>query len=456
MSDRESDVQNYRVVHLGRPNPTILRPSQPRPAIMHSLKKSSALQKAPIPIQLRSRPQSLPAMSRTSEETESQARSLFSTSMTPRTRPFSDFPVTYFRDYSASQSFTRSPDENEVPSTPPIPPRNSLRLSKGLRSPNCSKMPNRRHARELSPASVDSAGTEESGGLGINFYDHLGNATRITFRELDLEDLEDLEAKSARGFPGSVFDGQPPTNVSGHASNDLEVPPGPLIEKLLEENYRAQAETFVRNSSRASVRSLALSNHSPSVGSNHSNSSPVTGPATSDTPTRQVSKGESFASNQRSQSLRTPSNKVVVEPFRVKSVSRSGSGFSPEVPSGQRHTTPSTYGHRIYSTPTSSSPEIVKRRYRSSTEPRGPLYFTSQERQAIAELVHAKPRSCDRHTDCTDCTNIEYAYYENKTMPTSMAPEERQKIINNNRSLRNIKNVSIRRYEISTLTLLTK
>jgi hypothetical protein len=38
---------------------------------------------------------------------------------------------------------------------------------------------------------------------------------------------------------------------------------------------------------------------------------------------------------------------------------------------------------------------------------------------------------------------LEYAYFENKTMPTSMPPEERQKIINNNRSLRNIKNVCI-------------
>lgn len=59
----------------------------------------------------------------------------------------------------------------------------------------------------------------------------------------------------------------------------------------------------------------------------------------------------------------------------------------------------------------------------------------------IEEKIHSKTYSCDKHQDCTDCRNIEYAYHENIIMSTSMPPEERNKIISNNRSLRNIKNV---------------
>lgn len=174
------------------------------------------------------------------------------------------------------------------------------------------------------------------------------------------------------------------------------------------------------------------------------------------TPTRKPSKGDNSAPDllhtHRSlptPSLRTPSlrtssgaNRVIVEPYQTNSGSRrrhsrSGSGFTP---GASPH---STYGHRIYSVPRlpKNRPHIPKRTERSSNQIRDPLYFTSQERQAISELVHANPRECDRHPNCTDCHNLEYAYFENKTMPTSMPPEERQKIINNNRSLRNIKNV---------------
>ena len=496
-SDTESDTENYRVVQLGRPNPTLLRPSSAwktisskstHPSLTPSLKPILKLRtfrsfdepestptklrsntnRVIYPVQLRTRPHSLPLLSRTSEETEEETTSFVPASPIPKVRPLSDAPVTYFCDYRRPESLAATPNEVEVPSTQPIPRRNSLRLSKatppvkveapstpsipprssrrlskGLLSPNSSKMPNKQHSRELSTASTD---TDGSGGLGINFYDHLGNVTRVRERFKQPE----VEAKSARGFPKVA---QPSSNVTEH-SYEPEEPPLPLIEKLLEENYRAQAETFVRNSSRASIRSLASNNHSPSIGSNHGDSSPSTGPATYYTPTRQAGKGESFASIQRSRSFQTPpsANKIVLEPFRVKSVSRSGSGFSPKVPSSLRDSTHSTYGHRVYSIP-KSSPGIVKRRHRSSTQTRGSLYFTDQERQDIAELVHEKSRSCDRHTDCTDCTNIEYAYYENKAMPTSIPPEERQKIINNNRSLRNIKNVSIAKN--LPLTLLT-
>ena len=155
----------------------------------------------------------------------------------------------------------------------------------------------------------------------------------------------------------------------------------------------------------------------------------------------------------QSPGIRTPSgaNRVIVEPYQIhsglSSRKRNRSGFTPDGASPH-----STYGHRIYSVPrlpTGFLPTLSKRSERRSAtklriqDPtsREPFFFTSQERQAIAELVHANPRECDRHSNCTDCHNLEYAYFENKTMPTSMPPEERQKIINNNRSLRNIKNV---------------
>ena len=296
-------------------------------------------------------------------------------------------------------------------------------------------MPAIDHTRKLSTGSID---TDDSGGFAINFYDHLGNVTRVRQHAK----VAEHEPKSAR----AAIEAQPQASANKDPSHEIVQSTLPLIDQLLEENYRGQAETFVRTSSRASIRSLASINPSPSAASSRSISSPrtISDPATSYTPTRQGSKGGSFASIQRSQSIQTPpsNHRVVVEPFRVKSVSRSGSGFSPQLSSDLKGSTHSTYGHRVYSIP-KSSPGIIKRQYRSSTQNRGPLYFTEQERQAIADLVHEKPRSCDRHTDCTDCTNIEYAYLENKAMPTSIPPEERQKIINNNRSLRNIKNVAI-------------
>jgi hypothetical protein len=102
-----------------------------------------------------------------------------------------------------------------------------------------------------------------------------------------------------------------------------------------------------------------------------------------------------------------------------------------------------------------ASPAVTKLRSRYIPEAsRGPLYFTKAERQEIADLVSASAQTRDcRHDNCTDCTNTEFAYHENKAMATSMAPEERQRIINNNRSLRNIKNVCATR--TSALPLLT-
>ena len=102
---------------------------------------------------------------------------------------------------------------------------------------------------------------------------------------------------------------------------------------------------------------------------------------------------------------------------------------------------PSAYGYRIFSVPNKDSPLALKAHSQPPSKvARGPLYFTKEERLFIDALVRTKVRYC-HHPNCTDCTHTEYAYHENKAMATSLPPEERQRIINNNRSLRNIKNV---------------
>lgn len=147
----------------------------------------------------------------------------------------------------------------------------------------------------------------------------------------------------------------------------------------------------------------------------------------------------------------------------------SNSGFSPLVsissPSVTTATTPSTStptlksrGTAIARIPLHSKPTILKRgsrptssstaiststATRTSQPVRGPEYFTNEERHKIATLVFSTERNCEKHTNCKDCIDLEFAYYENKFLPRNMDPEQRQKIINNNRSLRNIKNVRL-------------
>ena len=312
-------------------------------------------------------------------------------------------------------------------------------------------------------------------GLGIKFYEvELENKGREDGNLIDLdpepEDVTATPSPSSRSGrdPATVSGAAQPQSVETLNPNRAELqtpsfnyepfeipddPPHSLIEKLLEENYRGQAESFVRLSSQASVQSLSLtqtSSRSSSVASSIRTNGPFERASVVYTPTRKPSKGDNLSSDhllQTNHSLRTPSgaNRVIVEPYLVKSGSsrrkKNRSGFSPESAPSPHN----TYGHRVFTVPRipNNRPTIPKRSERSFVQIRGPFYFTSQERDAIGDLVLANPRECDRHPDCTDCHNIEYAYFENKAMPTSMPPEERQKIINNNRSLRNIKNVRI-------------
>ncbi|KAG9230208.1 hypothetical protein BJ875DRAFT_163588, partial [Amylocarpus encephaloides] len=244
-----------------------------------------------------------------------------------------------------------------------------------------------------------------------------------------------------------------------------------FIDDLLEKNYREQATTFAQNASNrstsrstkaATLRSASLSKPSPSPSPSPSTSisqnsvdgqaspSQVLSPSGSFyTPTRtgplnRIARRVSLAARQRnlstpqrqvrvaSQSFSTPTGEVVLETYGQ---SPSGRGASPHA----------TYGHkftRVPSTPGAPSANKHRRSTGNSEDIiRGPLYFTNEERQGHIALVSAVEPSCkNHHANCTDCRDIKFAYYENKTMSTAIPAEERQKIINNNRSLRNIKN----------------
>ena len=343
--------------------------------------------------------------------------------------------------------------------TPPIPSRHPSRIK--ANEVQASNDISYFSIRSLSYLPENHSAIMEQ-GLGINFYGEGSQKAESKLVKVKEKNEVEILAASTPSRSGGDLEAQAPAQpqkVETPTPNHIELqspsfnyqpfqipedPPLSLIEKLLEENYRGQAETFVRNSSQASVKSLSqTSSRSPSVASLCTN-----GPFELSTPTRNPSKGGKVHSNpllESQRNLRTPSgaNRVIVEPFRVQrgsSRKNNRSGFSPDSVPPTPH---STYGHLVYSVPRlpTNRPTITKRSERSSEFSRGLFFFTSQERQAIAELVHVNPRNCDRHPNCTDCHNLEYAYFENKAMPTSMPPEERQKIINNNRSLRNIKNV---------------
>lgn len=332
--------------------------------------------------------------------------------------------------------------DSSMPGVKRMPSRVLARPPSNMRTPKLT-------IQDIDERSSDSESEdreEEGQGLGLVFYDHKGRGRRSKVYRFD--ESESTSPSLVRSTPNS---GCSTSTIPQSSDPDLKQPPLALIERLLEENYRGQAETFVRISSRSSNRSQSTDNRSASC----SSTSSALRTATFDTPSRQPTRGESVAALRRSQSLRSPcsrthtfsrtfsgTGRVVFEPYRDQTgpaLGKQRSGFSSvEAPPDS----PSTYGHRVFTVPENASPGSLKTRSRSSSAARGPLYFTEEERQAIADLVRANPRHCERHPNCTDCTNLEYAYYENKAMATSLPPEERQKIINNNRSLRNIKNVS--------------
>ncbi|TVY38779.1 Protein csh3 [Lachnellula subtilissima] len=274
------------------------------------------------------------------------------------------------------------------------------------------------------------------------------------------EVAQDFDSTLRRHRQSSDGEGE----VSTSAFKREPIPPGyngdhiEIIDELLDYNYRGQAETFNSISNRSSSKSIHIRSVSQEQRSPWSAvRCATTTPSSYETPTRsgrsdinlnkETSQQRSASSRNpvkrefsdcqykynRSTAHRTPSGRTIIEAYRETS------GLSPALPPGTPH---HTYGHRIYQVP-SDSPTIVKRQHRQkypTRAERGLFYFTEDENIAIQEEVNSKHHSCGKHEHCTDCRETAYSFLENKAMPTSMPPEERQKVINNNRSLRNIKN----------------
>ena len=276
------------------------------------------------------------------------------------------------------------------------------------------------------------------GDIDVGFGDALGLGLGIATVDKTAEVPEvDLPSQSPRlGGAGAVS--------SNTKSNDLETSPSPSLALVL---YDSQKSGKKENKSPSEHRLTNLQlrkGQQPALTRSTSSSSSLSIPVQ---PASKIQR----ASNLRQQ--------------------RTGSGFSPSISLPTRSpSSPSTLSTSPFAVrhPGStvriplhitSNPTIVKRPSRSSstTTPtasklksrpssqvtRGPEYFTLEECLYITRLVHAVPRSCEKHTNCKDCIDLEFAYYENKFLPRSMDPEQRQKIINNNRSLRNIKNVGL-------------
>lgn len=294
--------------------------------------------------------------------------------------------------------------------------------------------------------SIETQKAEKVEGLGINFYDHKGQRVSHNSSPQNGAAAEaTLGALTPRTQPPStpslirlqtpVVSQKNEPSTPGSGKSNIE-----LIEELLEENYRGQAESLYQSSSRASsLRSTPISSSrkasapasvrpSPAF---RTFSAPPNSPSIVYTPTR----GSKVEHSEKSRILScgTPTSNTTQEDQHS-----GNSGFSPD----PLNTPP--YNPQLYRIP--ASPTILKRSHRKQhpTPERGRLYFFESERQQIDLLVQQSTKtSCAEHDPCTDCTDKEYAYYENRAMSTQIPPERRQQIMKANRSLRNIKNVSM-------------
>lgn len=98
----------------------------------------------------------------------------------------------------------------------------------------------------------------------------------------------------------------------------------------------------------------------------------------------------------------------------------------------------STHGHSILAV----SKEGPNRRVSIPFATRPNVVFTKEDLDSIDILVDQSKIDCEHESDgkkCIICREQEYAYQLTKIMATSMPPEERSKVIEQNRSLRTIK-----------------
>ncbi|KAI9056201.1 hypothetical protein LZ554_001129 [Drepanopeziza brunnea f. sp. 'monogermtubi'] len=412
----------------------------------------------------------------------------------------------------------------------------------------------------------ESDASDSSGGLGINFYDNRGGGRRSVCYDKEGAEQKDYEGiaavsqgkgppqgaarrpSGARAKPthdhllnspsASTLPQQTPrlANFAAKLIPELRKPSSVLLDELIEENLRGQAEDFVRIASRATpVRAMSTAGvHSPR--SARSVSAPVahglgldglsgggggvvkfmdddvetlhfqtsrgnieTAPLApllespsstySTFESTTTSKPTSTSTTQTQTQTQTQIRKLsanwsnsphissaTVPRHRIQSARElsgnrlgggAGSGFSPhnsttKSSSRSRSTSSSSYISNSPSgqglaigipasafknklrIPIHSKPSPVRVQKRpdrnSEHQNRGPEWFSPEERLAITELVFASKFSCEHHVNCRTCIEQQYSYYENNALPPTMDPDQRQKIINRNRSLRNIKN----------------
>lgn len=113
---------------------------------------------------------------------------------------------------------------------------------------------------------------------------------------------------------------------------------------------------------------------------------------------------------------------------------------------------PTIYCHRILGRESLFHPDFIKlQETRSDHCQRPPLHYFEDERICLKIAVEHRIQeedNCDHCEDCKvknyckKCRDYWFAYYELKTMASTFTPEERKRIIEGNRSLRNIRTVS--------------
>lgn len=307
-------------------------------------------------------------------------------------------------------------------------------------------------------------------GLGIKFFENQNNekksSTSSSQPDLASQSSEALVADNPIRF-SPTLSGRPaavtpslPSRRSAPNSQAFtpSLPPrklGPdsqadcfkLLDEILSTTLRDQAETFVRKSS--STPRVGWQS-SPRKQSGGFSTATVVSPPLRNQPQVQTAPGNSGGRNYRSNTYSGPET-----PGIVHSKTNSGSEVCGASDSHFRSLStglspsPTTTLHSPHSFTNLSNrllkklprvPNISKRiRVPSQIFP----YFTNQQEAEIERKVYSKKHSCERHENCTDCTNVEFAYWENLKMSTSIPADERQKIIANNKSLRTIKNVSL-------------
>ena len=315
----------------------------------------------------------------------------------------------------------------------------------------------------------------DGGGLGINFYDHKGASKRS--RESDVKQVDgagsaaraeaavaDFIAKVRTPTPTMpLFEAQTTPKAKAKAKSDVptssidyegiyNTPLDKLLDDTFEELNLDQAEWLSRTSRCESVEIAKFADQHDSryANSNIEN----TGVNTTNTHPNKPSTDRGLSSIHRTQSLRVPKLTAINQPRPTRNCTdpvravvaldsrnytssngvRSGSDSTIEIP-----TASATYGSRITSISNVNAGD-ANRGGRKSVR-RGSLYFTEEERIAVTALIFSKERSCSKHKNCLACIDLQFAYQYYKAMPASIPLEERQRIIEINRSLRTIKNV---------------